>query len=115
MDPSFLVGKVIQDKWDFTITIWNGREWWEAGGEAVDALTTAEAAAFNAGIPAGERASQQPKTTGRRMVTPVHHHPTFYPERDHNPPVQRPREAVDAPSPALNAKHRKLRPSSIAA
>ena len=33
MDPNFLVGKVLQDAWNWSIRIQDGKEYWEAGGD----------------------------------------------------------------------------------
>ena len=51
MEPNFLVRKILQDQWNWSINIKDGRECWQAGSDSVATLTTAEAALFNAGIP----------------------------------------------------------------
>ena len=64
MEPDFLVGKVLQDRWNWLINIHDGPEQWEAGGDTVATLTTVEAAFFNAGFAEREKASHHLQLEG---------------------------------------------------
>ena len=108
----FLVGKDIQNKWDFTIQIQNGREAWEAGGETVEALTKAKAKAFNAGIPQEQKALNQSNTEGWRVVNRSRSRGTFYPAKDHDPPTQPHWEEAGSPGPIPSLELLKFSPIS---
>ena len=64
MEPNFLVRKVLQDHWNWSIKIQDEQEHWQAGGETVATLTTAEADFFNAGLTDQEEASHRLRTEG---------------------------------------------------
>ena len=64
MEPNFLVRKVLQDRWNWSINIQDGQEQWEASGDTVATLTMAEAAFFNAGFAEQEKASHPPPAGG---------------------------------------------------
>ena len=70
MDPNFLVGKVLQDAWNWSIQIQDGQEHWEASGDTVATLTTAEADSYNSGITEREKASNRLCTEGRLVINP---------------------------------------------
>ena len=70
MEPDFLVGKVLQDRWNWSIKIQDGQEHWEAGGDIVATLTTAGADFFNAGLAEREKASHHHHPEERVVVNP---------------------------------------------
>ena len=100
MEPDFLVGKVLQDRWNWSINIQDGRERWEAGGDTVTALTTAEAALFNTGFAEREKAGHQSQLEGRVVINPRWGGGTVYPAHDQDPLIQQTSHPPDPPSVA---------------
>ena len=98
MEPDFLVGKILQDQWNWSINIKDGPEWWQAGSDFVATLTTAEAALFNAGIPEREQAGYHPQLAGRVAVNLNRFETTVFPARDCDPPIQQMNHVPDPPS-----------------
>ena len=96
MEPDFLVGKILQVKWNWSINIQDGREGWQAGGDTVATLTTAEAALFNTGITEREKACYHPQPEGRVVVNLLEG--TVYPARDQDPPIQQTSHTPQPPS-----------------
>ena len=98
IEPDFLVGKILQDQWDWSIHIKDGRERWQAGGDSVATLTTAEAALFNAGIPEQGQAGYHPQLAGQVSVNLNQCKTTVYPARDCDPPIQQMSHPPNPPS-----------------
>ena len=70
MEPDFLVGKDLQDRRNWSIKIQDGQEHWEASGDTVATLTTAEADSYNSGITEREKVSNRLCTEGQLVINP---------------------------------------------
>ena len=88
MDPHFLIGKVLQDSWNWSIQIQDGQEHWEAGGDTIATLTTVEANSYNSGIAEQDKASNRLQREGRLVINPFRRVGTSYPASEHDPLIQ---------------------------